>query len=263
MSPGTVPQLVILLLFVLPGSVYQATRVRYAGQNPEEQEIGTKIIRALAVSTFLHGVYLLLFGSALINALRPRPGKDALAGVAEHARAAGFYVLALLVLVPFALGWVAAHRRLARRGVLRVLLCLGWVAGRLRHPRHDDAAPRGLFLRAKAGLEALPVQARFDRTPTAWDWAADRVWGPGGFVRVYKKEVGWVGGAFENWSYISGYPFPPSVYVERAYQMKDDGEFGDEQQGTRGLWVSCDDALVVEFIAGVHEDTPEEEHTGT
>src|SRR4051794_1332931 len=68
--PGTSGQLVILLLFILPGSVYQVTRSRLRGPNPADQDATSKILRALAVSTLLNTIYVIALGDSLLGPLR-------------------------------------------------------------------------------------------------------------------------------------------------------------------------------------------------
>lgn len=66
--PGSGGQLLILLLFVLPGSVYQTVRTRLRGPIPSDQDATTKVLRALAVSTGLNALYLAIFGRGLLSA---------------------------------------------------------------------------------------------------------------------------------------------------------------------------------------------------
>lgn len=57
MSLYSVPGLVIVLLFVLPGVVYQTTRTRLQGPHAEEQDNTGRLMRALTASTVLIGIY--------------------------------------------------------------------------------------------------------------------------------------------------------------------------------------------------------------
>lgn len=256
MPPGTLPQLIIALLFVIPGVVYQAVRSRYVGTLPQERETADKLLRALGVSAVLHASYLILFGSSLIRLIRPR-GTGAFSGVEANPRLVGLLGLALLVAVPAALAWTSSHRR----------LIVGWLLTQLEHDGADGERPDSAT--APSGRKAgnarwkrlrlhlvdllarwrpLPDAARYSATPTAWDWATDKVWGARGFVRVLKKDGRWVGGAYGSDSYVSSYPEPPAIYVETGYQIAASGEFRERQESTRGLWVSCEDAIVVEFL---------------
>jgi hypothetical protein len=99
-------QLVILLLFVLPGSVYQTCRTFFAGPSPEERDMGSKLLRALAFSTVLNGIYIATLGPWLAKRIAAEP--DSVPGVVlDQPRAVG--VLGLLFLV-----CTRAHREPAR-----------------------------------------------------------------------------------------------------------------------------------------------------
>jgi hypothetical protein len=45
MTPSTVTQLVLLMLFVVPGVVYQAVRARLAGEAPQNRDALARISR--------------------------------------------------------------------------------------------------------------------------------------------------------------------------------------------------------------------------
>jgi hypothetical protein len=69
---GTGGQLLVLLLFVLPGSVFQTVRTRLRGPVPSDQDATTKVLRALAVSTLLNAVYVAVFGKDVLGPVRAR-----------------------------------------------------------------------------------------------------------------------------------------------------------------------------------------------
>lgn len=70
MSLDSVPGLVIALLFVLPGVVYQTTRTRLQGPHAEEQDNTSRLMRALTASTVLIGLHTVAAGPALLNLAR-------------------------------------------------------------------------------------------------------------------------------------------------------------------------------------------------
>jgi hypothetical protein len=86
----------------------------------------------------------------------------------------------------------------------------------------------------------------YDPTPTAWDFASSRA-GPG-FVRVLTKDGVWVGGYAGPQSFFTSYPEPREIFIEQAWVLDDQGTFESSVQGTAGLWIRCDDALIVQFL---------------
>jgi Family of unknown function (DUF6338) len=110
--PSTVQQLVILLLFALPGIVYQAVRDHLQGPLPSEQDTGNRVLRAIAVSVALDAVYVTVAGPQLLR-LVSGSQRSGLAGLRENPRVAGMVGLLVLVAVPaaVAIGEAVARRR--------------------------------------------------------------------------------------------------------------------------------------------------------
>jgi hypothetical protein len=118
MVPETVQQLTILLVLVLPGVVYQSVRERLRGVLPAEREPQNRLIRAIAVSALLDGLYLLVAGPRLVSLITGGPGSSPLGGLSKDPRAAGLVALLLIVLVPAVVAWAEATwtaRRLKAR----------------------------------------------------------------------------------------------------------------------------------------------------
>jgi hypothetical protein len=88
MTPGTITQLAILIVFVLPGVVYQVVRARLAGASPENQDTTNKVLRALAASVVLVSAYMVVLGPSLVMALG-HTGKKHDRWVVVHPREAG------------------------------------------------------------------------------------------------------------------------------------------------------------------------------
>jgi hypothetical protein len=105
------------------------------------------------------------------------------------------------------------------------------------HPNSQKALPRAV---TKGWFRI------YDPTPTAWDFAINRV-GPA-FVRVLLDDGRWVGGYAGPDSFYTGYPEAREIFVERGWQVNEQGEFAGEVENTAGRWIKCDDAVVVEFI---------------
>ena len=115
--PSTTQQLVILLLFVLPGTVYQAVLDQLRGPLASEHEPGNRALRALAASAVLDSVYAVIAGPPLLDLFSPS-GRGIMAGLTARPREAGFVALTLLVLVPAALAYTEfaiRHRRAVAR----------------------------------------------------------------------------------------------------------------------------------------------------
>src|SRR6266511_5457335 len=68
--PSSVPQLIILVAFILPGVVYQSVRSRLRGPAPDELNATNKVLRAAAVSTGLAFFYAFLIGPELVDLTR-------------------------------------------------------------------------------------------------------------------------------------------------------------------------------------------------
>jgi hypothetical protein len=97
--PGTGAQLLIALLFVVPGAVYQAARSRLRGPSPADADATGRILRAIAVSAALNAVYLTLLGRRVIDLIVAIAGGNP-GSWAGQARQAGLVALLLLFVVP-------------------------------------------------------------------------------------------------------------------------------------------------------------------
>ncbi len=115
MVPGTVEQLTILLILVLPGVFYQAVRERLRGALASEQEPQNRLVRAVAAGALLDTLYAVVAGPWLVRLLAGG-GEGPVAGVLRQPRQAGLAALLLIVAVPSALAWAEAAwgRRRAR-----------------------------------------------------------------------------------------------------------------------------------------------------
>lgn len=94
--PSDAPQLLILVTFVLPGLVYQALRSRLRGPTPDEIDATTRVLRAIAWSTFLALVYLVIFGDSLLDST------DGKGWFARHVRWSALLAVVLVFVVPAA-----------------------------------------------------------------------------------------------------------------------------------------------------------------
>ncbi len=99
--PATAQQLIIFLLFVLPGFTYQAVRARLKGPAPDDASATNRVLRALGVSALLASLYAVAFGPYLVHLSRAyplRPGAGQ--GLLAHPRQTGALALGLVFAVP-------------------------------------------------------------------------------------------------------------------------------------------------------------------
>ena len=197
-------------------------RSRLRGPTPEDQELGVRVLRALAASGLFALAYVIALGPVLTNPVR-RPVDDAL----EHPRVTALVLLGLVFVAPAASAVV-----LHVREVNKLYPNLPW-------------------------KEKFRV---YDPTPTAWDFAVNRV-GPG-YVRVLTKDGVWVGGYAGAESFFTTFPQSQEIFVETAWRLDESGEFKHAIAGSTGQWIECDGAMVVEFLRPQEasgEDTGDEE----
>jgi Family of unknown function (DUF6338) len=205
-------QALTVFVIIIPGFVYQGVRARLRGPTPEDQDFKVRLLRALATSAIFALGYVTVVGFALIwTGIPKRPEHLEITGLEVFT--AGLLTLALVFLFPAA-GALVFHVRAVKK----------------LYPN----LPRKQWF------------SIYDPTPTAWDFAVNRV-GPS-FVRVLLSDGRWVGGYAEEDSFFTSYPEAREIFVEKAWQLDDEGQFGDVVENTAGRWIKCDDALIVEFI---------------
>ncbi|GAA3134909.1 DUF6338 family protein [Streptomyces rectiviolaceus] len=116
-APSTTFQLAVLILFVLPGAVYQFLRERWRGPIPQERTLSERILRALVASVVLDTAYLVAVGPEVLRLVRVGQGGLLHGDVPdERLRLVGLVGLALFVAVPAA---AAAALSLRQRRQLR------------------------------------------------------------------------------------------------------------------------------------------------
>lgn len=180
----------------------------------------SKILRALAVSTFLNAIYLATLGDRLLSPIKSTSVGDLEKTISP--RAAGLWALLLLFIVPFTLGLLDYWRTR-----------WAWVSK----------------VRAKTPV----LQSPYDPTPRGWDFAFSNR--PPGFIRVLTGDGRWVGGWFGTDSFAASYPEPRELYIEKAWRLTKTGEFIEEVELGAGLFVRCDDVRVVEFLAPLEDSS--------
>lgn len=108
MVPGNESQVVIFLLFLLPGTVFQSVQTRLMGPSPEEQETYRRVLRALSYSSFFALAYLVIFGRRASDYVETLLG----AGTSETpaVRQLALVAVVLLFVVPTVLATLDAWR---------------------------------------------------------------------------------------------------------------------------------------------------------
>ncbi|RNG18519.1 DUF6338 family protein [Streptomyces botrytidirepellens] len=91
--PSTVPQLLLIVVALLPGITYQLVREHGRGPVPAETETGHRILRALTASVVLDSLYFAVLGTHLVELLRP-------ASYPARTRDAALHALLLLFALP-------------------------------------------------------------------------------------------------------------------------------------------------------------------
>jgi hypothetical protein len=200
-------QALTVLVIVIPGFVYQVVRSRLRGPTPEDGDFGVRVLRALTTSGLFALIYLIALGQILTSAIsHPRSYLD-------QPRSTALLLFVLVFLIPAAVA-AAQHAHNIRRLYPKVL----W----------------------------KQVFRVYNPTPTAWDFAVNRV-GPG-YVRVLSKDGNWVGGYAGEDSFYTNFPQSREVFVETAWRLDEQGKFQKPITGSAGQWIKCDDAPVVEFL---------------
>lgn len=115
-------------------------------------------------------------------------------------------------------------------------------------------SPAGLaLLWAWLRRTVLPRRLGFDRPePRGWDYFVRR--NPTFLVLFTLKGGKRMGGLFAGSSFAATYPQEPEIYVERVYQVDDDGAFIAEVPNTLGAVVRQSEWELIEFFEVKMED---------
>lgn len=209
--PSTSTQLLILLLFVVPGFVYQGVRVNLRGRRPTDVDLSTRLVGAIVWSAIFGLTYLIIGGRTLVDAaggtgaLIHHPRLEAAIGLAG-----GFVLPAVLALFRLSDDHTAW---------LREAKICRWFTNRLS----------------------------YDPTPTAWDKAfQDR---SPCFVRILTSQEKWIAGYYGENSYSSSFPEKHQLFLEYCYTVDADGRIGDPIPDSEGVVVACDSAISIELIS--------------
>jgi len=231
--PSSITQLLILLVLVVPGFVYQTVRIRLRGRTPSDTELSTRILLAIIGSTFFALVYVLVLGPYLADAVDLKR-EDLL----DHPRLAAIAGLLAAIGIP---GAVALLQVLVPR-------FLAWIGG--KSDWWATVTSSDLWKRATAPLRPANW-SRVDSRPSSWDVAFSAA--SPGYVRVRVQNGTWYAGWFGENSYASSFPDPQSLFVERSFQVTADGEITGEVPNSVGAVIDCREAVLVELLAPAEE----------
>ena len=185
-TASTIQQVVLIVLFVLPGISYQFVRERVRGPVPGEQDLGERVLRALTASIALDALYLIIAGPQLLRLIK-QTGKPWFAASDANPRLAALVALALFIAIPAAAAWVVGQTQQRRRPARFQPEPTAWdyifrsrstcfVRARLKSGRWV-----GGWYGLKSHAAAYPNEADF-YLESAWEMASD-----GSFVRRIKS----------------------------------------------------------------------------
>jgi Family of unknown function (DUF6338) len=215
MLPTGLLQVITVIVFVIPGAVFQNWRSRLRGPTPDQVEASTRLLRAIAVSGVLMLVYAIFLGRRFVKSYGTVDKLQA------DPRGVAVWGLLLLFVVPTALALLEHIWTIWRRRELQ--------------PRHP-----------------IRTLTAYDPVPSVWDYAIQRA--EPSFVRVLMPEGRWIGGWLGEHSFMSSFPEARELFVSFQWHMNEAGAFVKPVEGSRGVWIRCDDARAVEFVAAPRED---------
>ncbi|KRE62333.1 hypothetical protein ASG78_04610 [Nostocoides sp. Soil756] len=94
MWPKTAQELLIALVFVVPGFVYQAVRISVRGRLPGDVDLSARVVRAIVASAIVGLAYLIVFGDGDLSSAR------GVGGMVQHPRVGAAFALVLGIAVP-------------------------------------------------------------------------------------------------------------------------------------------------------------------
>lgn len=211
MASTSVTGSLIFLLFIVPGFVFQATRISARGRLPLDLELSTRIVRAVVTSGIFGLVYLVALGDVLLDAARGT-------------------------------GYAVSHPRLG--GLIALLGGIVVPAGLALVPE-----PRWAWIQSLR--KRIPEVAKYDFTPTAWDKVFQSA--ENCFIRVLTKDDRWIAGYYGPSSYATSYPESHQLFLEKAFQVADDGTIGAQIEGSCGVIVDCTEIQLLQLLVATDE----------
>lgn len=208
MLPTTVQQILLLVLFVMPGVVYQTVRGRLRGPAPDNREATFRVLRAIAVSAALDLAYIAVFTNIIVQAATV-PGN-----LQQSARQLALLAFGCTILIPVVLASAAHFISVWRQRGFKRSFTDFW---------------------------------QYNATPTAWDWFGNS-WTTGYVRVLTKegKWVGgridansYVSSHPEPRDIYIGLAYE----LDKSGNFMD-----PVSDGRASMWVRCDDVQLVQFI---------------
>jgi len=94
------------------------------------------------------------------------------------------------------------------------------------------------------------------QSPTAWDHFFSRL-KSGVYIIVHLNDGGYIGGEFGKKSYASTYPEQGQLFLERAWEVDEDGNFVDTLPGEPGIILQPEQYTIVRVFGGLEDDSEE------
>lgn len=215
--PASFDQLVLFLLFVLPGITFSTVRIAISGWRGPDYGVGARILEALFVSAIFNAVYLVLLGETLVKTIQSTTNLLDLVSTVRIV-----IVLVLLVGVP---------------ALVAILVAV------LAHPRPEFYW--GFTSRGRR-YPRVDLRNNYRSTPQAWDFKVLNV--GGSFVRVRTEDGTFYGGWYGGNSLASTYPNDRDLFIESQWKLDANGDFKGKIIGTRGVWIPITDKTIVEWV---------------
>jgi len=206
----------VFFALLLPGLVFSYTDSALRGFRSDDKSADLRVMRALAVSAILDGLYLLLVPAALTKRLLGFVANPASFDSEGDSTFVSLVVLLLGAVVPAALALLIYRVR-----------------------KWGTESEKWVFRRVR---RLTPYRS----LPTAWD--ASVVRDGVRFVRIQAPDGRWFAGFYSDESYASTFPEKPDIFIAHQYAVDDDGAIGDPVENSAGLWLSIGDGWLVEWL---------------
>lgn len=216
--PSNYLDVLIGVALLIPGLTYAAVKRRYLGTREADYGTGARILDALYASLFFLILYVLL-GVFSFSWRFTDLEEDVLVTLARTSPRLGAAIIAvLLIIVPALCALLPAKIGLQKTQFLKMEL---WLPHRKQRGRHPE--------------------------PRAWEVAGAMAQDEQ-FVRVRLEDGTYCGGLYGLNSAMGVYPIARDLFLEEEYHMKENGEFGERVEGTKGIWISVTEKTVVEWL---------------
>lgn len=221
--PGTITGLLVVIVAVLPGSVYTWAYERQA--SPYGVTLADRTLRFIAVSVIFH--LALAWPAYAVYRLLAAQWPGLHAGQFAVLWAGVVLMVAITAGAGTVLGGLYATR--TNRS--------GWAWLR----SHLDRRGEERLLRAALG---------HDPAPRAWDdLFSER---PTVYLRIRTSEGEWVAGLFAGASYAGGFPHDSDLYLEQAWSMTEDGTL--DKPLDYALYLPASKIELIEIVPQVGEE---------